>query len=95
LNSLFGAEDWYEAFYQKNVSPSLFGEEEVTEKIGNFDSIGKYFISRLKTIFPGAADNPLPLFNSRNNPLFLLCFAVGNPKGKDTALRIAKHILDR
>jgi hypothetical protein len=34
------------------------------------------------------------LRNSRNVPLYLLCFAVGNAgKGKDIALRIANHLL--
>jgi three-Cys-motif partner protein len=95
LNELFGADDWYDTFYQRNTTPGLFGEEDVIEKIGNFDSISKYFVNRLKTVFAGVAENPLPLFNSRNNPIFLLCFAVGNPKGKDIALRIARHILEK
>jgi hypothetical protein len=34
------------------------------------------------------------LYNSRNTPLFTLCFAVANEKGKAVALRIAKHILE-
>jgi three-Cys-motif partner protein len=95
LNSMFGAEDWYEAFYQTVKRPGLFGEEEVTEKTGNFASISQYFVRRLKTVFPGVADNPLPLFNSHNNPLYLLCFASGNPKGSKTALKIAQDILRR
>ncbi len=95
LDALFGTPDWYDAFYRKNSQPGLFGDEEVTEKIGNFDSISEYFVNRLKTVFAGVADTPLPLRNSRNNPIFLLCFAVGNPRGKDIALRIAGHILRR
>lgn len=93
LDAMFGATDWYDAFYQTTKRQSLFGEEEVTEKIGNFDSISSYFVNRLKTVFAGVADHPLPLYNSRKNPIFMLCFAVGNPKGKDIALRIARHIL--
>lgn len=95
LDDLFGTSDWYEAFYRKSNKLSLFGDEEIIEKIGNFDSISEYFVNRLKTVFAGVADNPLPLRNSRNNPIFLLCFAVGNPRGKDIALRIAGHILGR
>jgi three-Cys-motif partner protein len=93
LDAMFGATDWYDAFYQTTARPGLFGEEEMTEKTGNFDSISRYFINRLKTVFAGVADQPLFLYNSRNNPIFMLCFAVGNPKGKDIALRIARHIL--
>lgn len=95
LDALFGTSDWYDAFYRKSNQPGLFGDEEVTEKIGDFDSISEYFVNRLKTVFAGVADNPLPLRNSHNNPIFLLCFAVGNPRGKDIALRIAGHILRR
>ena len=93
LDAMFGATDWYDVFYQKTKQSALFSDEEQIEKIANFDSISQYYVSRLKTVFAGVAENPLPLYNSRNNPLFMLCFAVGNPKGKDIALRIARHIL--
>jgi hypothetical protein len=33
------------------------------------------------------------LRNSVGSPLYLLCFAVGNPSGRDIALRIASHLL--
>jgi hypothetical protein len=44
-------------------------------------------------VFKGVANNPLPLYNSKNNPLYLLCFAAGNPKGAPTAVKIAQDIL--
>lgn len=93
LDKIFGATDWYEAFYQTKVTQGLFGEESSTEKIGDFDAISLYFVKRLRTIFSGVADNPRPLFNSRNNPLYLLCFASGNPRGARTAIKIAQDIL--
>jgi three-Cys-motif partner protein len=95
LNRLFGAADWESAFYQIKVAQGLFGEETHIEKVGDFDRITAYFVSRLKTIFAGVADNPLPLYNSRHNPLYLLCFAAGNPKGAQTAVKIAQEILRR
>jgi len=33
------------------------------------------------------------LRNSSNNPLYLLCFAAANERGKPTALRIANYLL--
>ena len=93
LDAMFGATDWYDSFYQKTPGSLLFEDEEQVEKVANFDSISKYYVSRLKTVFAGVAEKPLPLYNSRNNPIFMLCFAVGNPRGKDVALRIANHIL--
>jgi hypothetical protein len=50
-------------------------------------------VARLKTIFAKVAENPLPLRNSTNTPLYLLCFAAGNPKGATTAVKIAQDIL--
>lgn len=95
LDMMFGATDWYEAFYQPRVTNGLFGETTSLVKVGDFDSIGKYFVKRLKTIFAGVAENPRPLHNSRNNPLYLLCFASGNPRAATTAIKIAQDILGR
>lgn len=95
LDQLFGEKDWFDAFYQERTENTLFGEETKLEKIANFDLIAKYFVKRLKTIFPAVAPNPLPLTNSKNVPLFLLCFAAGNEKGGKTAVKIAGDILKR
>ena len=92
LNKFFGTDDWKQAFYRKKTQRDLFEEQEIFVKEANFDSIGGYFINRLKTIFVGVAENPLPLRNSRNIPIFLLCFAASNPKGAPTAVKIAQHI---
>lgn len=95
LDSLFGATDWYDAFYRTVKRVGLFGEETITEKVGGFESISEYFVKRLQTTFADVAKNPLPLYNSRNNPLYLLCFASGSPRGAKTAVKIAQHILKR
>ncbi len=95
LNRFFGAEDWYETFYQTTTRIGLFGPETQRHKVGDFDTIADYMIRRLRTVFAGVAENPLPLFNSRNNPLYLLCFAVGNPRGAKVAVKIAQDILKR
>jgi hypothetical protein len=57
------------------------------------ETIGHYFNNRLKQAFAGVVDVPGVLKNKVNNPLYLLCFAVGNERGKDVALRIAGHLL--
>lgn len=93
LTRILGTEDWREEFYPPQVEPTLFGVQQVRPKEANFDKIGQFFVNRLKTIFAGVADNPLPLWNTRNVPLYLLCFAAGNPKGAPTAIKIAQHIL--
>ena len=93
LNSFFGTTDWYDAFYETVSNRTLFGEETVTRKTSDFRSITQYFVERLQTVFTRVADNPLPLYNSKKNPLYLLCFAAGNPKGAPIAVKIAQHIL--
>ncbi len=93
LDTLFGTTDWFDAFYQTETKPTLFGEETRLRKVVNLEQIGKYFVLRLKSIFAGVAEEPLALYNSRNNPLYLLCFAAGNPKGAKLAVKIAQDIL--
>lgn len=93
LDSIFGSSDWRERFYETKIIKGLFGEEERTTKTADFKQVADYFVSRLETLFAGVAKRPLPLYNSRNNPLYLLCFASGNKKGAPIALRIAEHIL--
>ena len=94
LNQFFGRNDWFEVFYNLAHHPTLFGEEVEWEKIGDiFIGIEQYFITRLQEIFAGVATYPLSLRNSKNVPLYLLCFAAGNPRGAPTAVKIAEDIL--
>lgn len=93
LDTLLGTEYWFDAFYETRKEQTLFGEEERLRKVVNLEQIGQYFVTRLKTVFAGVAEEPLPLYNSRNNPLYLLCFAAGNPRGAALAVKIAQDIL--
>ena len=95
LTHIFGTEEWQTAFYPRRKVLTLFGEEETQTKEADFSTISDFFVSRLKSIFTAVAPNPLPLMNSKNNPLYLLCFASGNPKGAPTAIKIAQNILKR
>ncbi|RKU18434.1 hypothetical protein C6500_13010 [Candidatus Poribacteria bacterium] len=94
LDLFFGEPDWYDVFYQLAEQISFFDEEQ-WQKTGNiFTTIEQYFIERLQGIFKDVATNPLPLRNSKNVPLYLLCFAAGNPKGGPIAVKIAQDILE-
>lgn len=93
LDRFFGTTDWYDTFYEIASSPTLFGEEMVVRKKSDFQSIAQYFVERLQTVFTRVANNPLPLYNSKSNPLYLLCFAAGNPRGAPIAVKIAQDIL--
>ena len=96
LDVTFGATDWFEAFYQKvECQDLLSGQLTVeTHKRAKFETISEYILKRLKTVFPHVAKHPLPLFNSKDCPLYLLCFAAANPgSGGKTAVKIAEDIL--
>jgi three-Cys-motif partner protein len=93
LDEIFGRDDWFKAFYEENSQTSLFGEEVKMQKTANFAIIMAYYVKRLKSVFNHVAENPLQLYNSRNNPLYGLFFAAGNPRGGKIAIRIAQHIL--
>jgi three-Cys-motif partner protein len=95
LTRIFGTETWREAFYAQSPQLSLFGNEIPQSKQANFEAIGRFFVGRLKTVFAAVADNPLPLYNSRRVPLYLLCFAAGNPQVAPIAVKIAQNILGR
>lgn len=90
---LLGNEGWYEEFYRVESTPTLFSKPEDRIVKATTDIIGKYFIRRLETVFAGVAHEPKVLLNSVNCPLYLLCFAVGNPNGAKIALKIANHLL--
>jgi three-Cys-motif partner protein len=93
LDLLLGTDDWYDEFYRVETTPTLFGDDSERVIKATMGTIGWYFTNRLKNIFSGVAEEPGVLRNSANNPLYLLCFAVGNERGKDIALRIAQHLL--
>jgi three-Cys-motif partner protein len=96
LDRIFGTRDWYDVFYRQVESEDLFGERRrEVRKTVSLEGIGRYYNQRLKTIFAAVAENPRNLPNSTGNPLYLLCFAVGNPapRAMTLALKIAEHIL--
>lgn len=93
LTRIFGTDSWRDAFYPHQKVLTLFGEEDVQQKEADFGKIGRFFIDRLKTAFTAVSTRPLALRNSKNNPLYLLCFASANPRGAPTAIKIADHIL--
>lgn len=95
LDRILGTSDWREAFYRTRTQPTLFGDEEVQAREATIEAVGEFFVERLKRVFTKVAQKPRPLYNSRNVPIYLLCFAAGNPKGAHTAVKIAQDILLR
>lgn len=96
LNVMLGTSAWYDEFYKVSTDQGLFNEAKQVGK-AHVMVIGRYFNNRLSEIFAGVAPGPKVLVNSKNSPLYLLCFAVGNPNqtAKQIALRIAGHLLNK
>ena len=90
---MFGTSKWQEYFFRENPQPNFFDLTPKLIKSINLKGIADFFNHRLETIFEKVANNPLYLMNSKNNPLYLLCFASGNPKGAKIAVDIAQYIL--
>ncbi len=93
LTRIFGTKDWEPTFYPRKQEETLWGPEETQRKDATLEAIGRFFLNRLSTIFEKVAENPLPLLNSTHTPIYLLCFAAGNPKGAKPAVDIARDIL--
>jgi three-Cys-motif partner protein len=97
LDVFLGRTDWYDAFYQEEQTTNLFGEEDRAVAKRGVETIGRYFVERLRTAFPGVAPQPRVLVNSVGCPLYLFCFAVSSrdENARKIALRIANHLLKR
>jgi three-Cys-motif partner protein len=93
LDALLGTQDWYDRFYRMQPRTGLFGAEQDEVVKATTETIGRYFVDRLKTVFAGVVEQPGILRNSANNPLYLLCFAAGNETGAPIAVRIATDLL--
>jgi three-Cys-motif partner protein len=95
VNTMFGEVAWFDVFFPVEKLPLLDDGSTVRRKVADLDLIGKYFNQRLESVFAGVAPNPYTLRNSQGAPLFLLCFAAGNPHAVALAIRIAQDILKR
>lgn len=94
LDDIFGTQGWFNEFYKDYEDIDFInGVQKKIAKNADFKSIIKFFLGRLESIFEAVSKTPKVLLNSTNNPLYLLCFAVGNKKGAPTAIKIANHIL--
>lgn len=92
LQSFFGLneEEIRSRFYKKENKQTLFGEQEVVEKVSRpIELIAEIYIDRLKTIWKEVTEKPLVLKNSMNTLIFHFVFASNNKK----AVKIAKDII--
>ena len=95
LNDLLGTNGWFEHVYRVVPQHGLFGDDEAQVVKRRAQAIGGFFLDRLKQAFAAVGSPPKVLCNSKGSPLFMLCFAAGNPNGATTALKIANHLLGK
>jgi three-Cys-motif partner protein len=94
LDTLFGTDTWRTEFYRVTLGQAdLFGESrDVVSRDAPVAKIESFIHRRLDGTFVKAAKGKI-LRNSRQSPLYLLCFAAANEKGAPTAIKIAQDIL--
>jgi three-Cys-motif partner protein len=93
VTAILGTDAWREEFYKSRKSDTLFGTEETEEREADYEAVAGFFLERLRSVFERVAQNPYVLKNSKNCPLYLFCFAAGNPRGAPTAVKIAQDIM--
>lgn len=93
VTAILGTDAWRTEFYKSKKSDTLFETQETEEREADYDTVARFFLDRMRLIFQRVADNPYVLRNSKNCPLYLFCFAAGNPKGAPTAVKIAQDIM--
>jgi three-Cys-motif partner protein len=93
LNVALGTDEWREEFYPIRESLDLLGPRVERVREVSPEKVEAFYLRRLRTIFADVAPNSVHLMNSRRNVMYLLCFAVGNPKGAPLALRFAKEAM--
>ena len=87
LDRSLGATDWRDVFYRREEVSDLFeGVREQTYKDADAAKLERFYLDRLRTIFPVVMDGSVRLTNSREQTMYLLCFASANPSPKVKAL---------
>jgi three-Cys-motif partner protein len=93
LDRSLGTNEWRSAFYRSEDTADLFdGPRTTTIKDANAAKLEKFYLDRLRTIFPIVMNSCVRLTNSKEQTMYLLCFASANPsrKVKDLATRLAR-----
>ena len=97
LDRLFGTSDWRDEVIRNRQDVDLFGTRDVPEKIATVDTVTRYMIKRMKTIFgEGVSEKWLPL-GRNGQPGYSLIFACANQSdsAKKLALKVANAVMAR
>jgi three-Cys-motif partner protein len=87
LDRSLGTKEWRSAFYRTEENPDLFeGQRSKTVKDADPAKLERFYLDRLRTIFPTVMNTCVRLTNSKDQTMYLLCFACANPSPKAKAL---------
>jgi len=91
LDRSLGIKEWRRAFYRSEREVDFFGTRTKIVKDADPRKLEKFYLDRLRTIFPTVMKNPIRLTNSKDQTMYLLCFASANrsAKVKSLAIRLA------
>jgi three-Cys-motif partner protein len=87
LDRSLGTKEWRSAFYRSEQEADLFeGPRDKTVKDADPIKLEKFYLDRLRTVFPTVMNTCVRLTNSKDQTMYLLCFACANPSPKAKAL---------
>jgi three-Cys-motif partner protein len=92
LERSLGITNWRDIFYRSEKEPDLFsGSRSKMVKDADSAKIQQFYLDRLRSIFPVVMNNCVRLTNSKEQTMYLLCFASANPhpKVRSLATRLA------
>ncbi len=87
LDRSLGTAEWRLAFYRSEDDVDLFeGARSKTIKDANAAKLENFYLDRLRSIFPTVMNTCVRLTNSKDQTMYLLCFASANRSAKVKAL---------
>ena len=87
LDRSLGTKEWRSAFYRSEEETDLFeGPRSKIVKDADPMKLERFYLSRLRKIFPTVMNTCIRLTNSKDHTMYLLCFACANPSPKAKAL---------
>ncbi len=93
LDRSLGTHEWRVAFYRnEDVEATSLREPADTQlRTRTREKMEKYYLDRLRSIFPVVSNACVRLTNSKDQTMYLLCFASANPhqKVKSLATKLA------
>lgn len=97
LTRSFGTDEWRDAAYEEvRTTIDMFSGDEIEVRRKKLEDIERWFLERLKEIYPAVSD-PIYLENSSGTWLYSLYLAIANPspRAQGLAMKVAKHIIDK